>query len=63
MVSKVYFMVGNYSLFPVKECQCMSIWFLTMNSPSMNDPVAPLSTRARVRYSAPVSVVFNPTWR
>ena len=29
----------------------------------MNDPVALLSIRARVWNSAPVSVVFNPTWR
>ena len=29
----------------------------------MNDPVAPLSIRACVQNSAPVLVVFNPTWR
>ena len=29
----------------------------------MNDPIAPLSGRAHVQNSAPVSVVFNPMWR
>ena len=29
----------------------------------MTDPVALLSIRTHVQNSAPVSVVFNPTWR
>ena len=46
-----------------RESHQVLIQFLTTNSWLMNDPVAPLSIRAHVWNLAPMSVVFNLTWR
>ena len=53
----------TFSMGMGRESRRVLIRFWTMNSRLMNDPVAPLSIRARVWNSAPMSVVFNPTWR
>ena len=52
-----------FSMGMAQESRRVSIQFRTMNSQSVNAPVALLSIRVHVWNSAPMLVVLNPTWR